>query len=484
MSITSALSSAISGLTASSRAAGVVSTNLANVLTEGYAPREIVLSSQGRIGGVSVVGVTRNVDESLLSERRFADSELAYSETRNEFAVFLEKEIGLPGEPGSLNDLIVDFEVRLTSAAAKPEDEVRLAQAVQGAKTLADKINTVSESIQTKRSEAETEIGQAVKDLNRLLVELQKVNTQISSTKDTGGLSASLFDERQGIVDKIAEYIPVQIAPRDNDTIALFSPGGVILIDGPPVELSFTASNTIEPQMTLGSGLLSGLEINGQPITPSGDNSPISGGRLSALFEVRDTLAPDAQVKIDAVARNLVERFQSPTLDATRLPGDPGLFTDAGSAFNSADELGISSRISVNASVDPSQGGELFRLRDGLGATAPGQVGDATLLLSLSDTVSSRDSLISGGLGSTSRNFAEHATAFLSDAGQQRLFFEQSQSFAASRQASFLELELQDGVDSDTELQNLLLVEQAYTANARMIQTVDEMIDTLLRIAS
>ncbi len=484
MSITSALSNAISGLTASSRAAGVVSTNLANVLTEGYAPRDIVLSSQGRIGGVSVVGVTRNVDEGLLSERRFADSDLAYAETRNAFAVFLETELGLPGAPGSLNDVIVGLESQLISAAAKPEEEVRLSQAVQGAKTLADKFNSVSEAIQQKRSGAETQIAQAVADLNRLLGELQTVNTQIATTKDTGGLSASLFDQRQRLVDQIATYVPVQIAPRDNDTIALFSPGGVILIDGPPVEFAFTAANKIEPHMTLANGLLSGLEINGLPVTPSGEASPIAGGKLSALFEVRDTLAPDAQANVDALARNLIARFQDPALDATRLPGDPGLFTDEGAAFDPVDEIGIAGRMSVNALVDPAQSGELFRLRDGLGAATPGPVGDATLLLALADTFQDQDSLASGSLGSTSRSFVEHATAYLSDAGQQRLFFEQSQSFAASRQASFVELELQDGVDSDTELQNLLLIEQAYSANARMIQTVDEMIDTLIRIAS
>lgn len=484
MSISSALSNAISGLTASSRAAGVVSTNLANVLTEGYAPREIVLSSQGRVGGVSVVGVTRNIDESVVSDRRSADSDLAYASTRKDFAVFLEKQLGLPNTPGSLNALVVDFETQLVSAGAKPEDEVRLSQAVQGAKTLASKINSISNAIQTERSKAETSIDLAVKDLNRLLSELQDVNVRIATTKDTGGLNASLFDQRQGLVDKIAEYIPVQVAPRDNDTIALFSPGGTILIDGPPVQLSFTPSNTIAPHMTLAGGLLSGLEINGLPITPSGETSPINGGKLAALFEVRDSLAPDAQMKIDALARNLIQRFDDPALDATRLPGDPGLFTDAGGAFDPLDEIGVAGRISVNMQVDPSQGGELYRLRDGLGAAGPGPVGNANLLLALSSTLTSQNALATGGLGAVNRTFSEHSTAFLSDSGQKRLFFEQSQSFASTRQTSLKELELQDGVDSDTELQNLLLVEQAYSANARMIQTVDEMIDTLLRIAS
>ena len=37
-------------------------------------------------------------------------------------------------------------------------------------------------------------------------------------------------------------------------------------------------------------------------------------------------------------------------------------------------------------------------------------------------------------------------------------------------------------VDMDQELQSLLLIEQSYAANARVIQTIDEMIQRLLQI--
>ena len=46
MSISSALANALTGLAATSRAANVTSSNLANVLTEGYAPRQIELAAQ------------------------------------------------------------------------------------------------------------------------------------------------------------------------------------------------------------------------------------------------------------------------------------------------------------------------------------------------------------------------------------------------------------------------------------------------------
>ena len=60
---------------------------------------------------------------------------------------------------------------------------------------------------------------------------------------------------------------------------------------------------------------------------------PLAGGRLAGLFQLLDVLAPEMQVRADAVARDLIERFADPAVDATLGPGDPGLFTDAGSAL-------------------------------------------------------------------------------------------------------------------------------------------------------
>ncbi len=41
---------------------------------------------------------------------------------------------------------------------------------------------------------------------------------------------------------------------------------------------------------------------------------------------------------------------------------------------------------------------------------------------------------------------------------------------------------LADGVDSDREMEMLLQLEKAYSANAKVIQVVDEMLDQILRI--
>jgi len=55
-------------------------------------------------------------------------------------------------------------------------------------------------------------------------------------------------------------------------------------------------------------------------------------------------------------------------------------------------------------------------------------------------------------------------------------------SFASARYGVLREAELADGVDSDHEMQMLLRIEQAYAANARVMQTVQSMIQTLMEI--
>lgn len=484
MSISSALANALTGLAATARAANVTSSNLANVLTEGYAPRSVELSAQtlGQRSGVQVVGVTRQVDMALLADRRLADAELAYTGTLVDFADQLERLIGIPGEPGSLSTRIADFDASLISAASKPEAEERLFAAVARADELATALRAASSDVQARRTEADSQIARAVDTVNTTLEQIQRLNVQIGAAGGDSGVTASLEDQRQRLIDRLSEFVPTRQVPRDSGSVALFTPGGAVLLDGTAATLEFSQSNVIAPQMTLQNGLLSGLQINGVSVAPSGNASPVRGGKLAALFEIRDLHAPDAQTQLDALARDLIERFQAPGLDPTLGAADAGLFTDAGARFDVVDEVGVSGRIALNSSVDPDAGGALWRLRNGLGAAAPGAPGDATLLQAFQSAVSVATSLGSGDLGLTARSLSEHLSSFVSRIGQQRLTQENALSFAAVLQSELAMLERENGVDTDAELQKLLLIEQAYAANARLIETADDMIQTLLRI--
>ena len=55
-------------------------------------------------------------------------------------------------------------------------------------------------------------------------------------------------------------------------------------------------------------------------------------------------------------------------------------------------------------------------------------------------------------------------------------------SFASANKAETTRVENENGVDTNAEVQNLILVEKAYAANARVIQVVNDLMDSLLRL--
>lgn len=482
MSITGALSNALSGLTASSRQADIVSGNLANVLTEGYAPRSLGLAARRDGGGVSVLGVTRQVDAGLLAERRLAQSGLAAAEARAGFATALERVIGTPGAPGSLSARLGTLEASLITASTRPEEPNRLQAVLSAASGLANGLTTISEEISALRLQADGDIARAVDSINRDLENVATLNKQITTAQLGGRETASLEDQRQRVIDGLSDFLPLRQLPRPNGAMALVTTGGALLLDGRANPIAFTASPVIAPHMTAANGLLSGLEINGQSIEIGRGAGPLAGGALAAFFDIRDDLALEAQANVDALARDLIERFQHPGLDPSLAPGAPGLFTDAGLLLAPANEIGIAGRIAVNAAVDPAQGGALFRLRDGLGASLPGPVGNAAFLQALGDALNTPSALGPGALGGTARVFSGHLATLASAVAQSRLTVDQTLGFETGRSAELRSQELSNGVDSDAELQRLLVIEQAFGANARMIQTIDDMMQTLLRI--
>ncbi len=254
------------------------------------------------------------------------------------------------------------------------------------------------------------------------------------------------------------------------------------MLEGTAAQFSFDTTGDTRPHMTVANGLLSGLTMNGNPVRVSGDFAQIRGGELAAQFEIRDGLSLDAQSELDAVAADLIERFETPGLDPTALPTDPGVFTDDGNRFDPTASVGIASRIELNAVADPSVGGNSWAFRTGLGATAPGNPGDATQLQAFGAILEQARPISSTSLGAGNMRASELFEALTSRAGSNAQVADTRRTFAASSQVEMQRILAEDGVDSDAELQRMIQIEQAYAANARIISVVDELMDTLLRL--
>ncbi|SNR37071.1 flagellar hook-associated protein FlgK [Puniceibacterium sediminis] len=482
MSLSGALSNALSGLTANARAATLVSSNISNALTDGYARRELATSSNGMgfYGGVRVDGVTRSVNPVILADRRLSDAEAGRGEQLQSFASRIELMVGDATESGSLSGRMAALENALITAASNPSSTQRLDTVSRAAEDLAKTFNSLSDGIQTARQDADRAISFQVDSLNDTLEQVEALNTRITRALVLGRDPSSLMDLRQKAIDTVAEAVPVRTVTREDGGIAVFTTGGVTLVDGKAATIEFSNTAIIVPHMTQANGLLSGLTINGKAVDTSA-NSQLAGGSLGAQFQIRDQDAVAFQAQLDGVARDAIERLGPGGPDGTLTATDPGVFMDAGSAFVATDEIGISGRITLNPIVSVN-GGETWRLRDGLGAAATGEVGDSSLLNGIYDTLTQASTPTSSSLDPTARSLSGLVSEWASGVGAFRVRQDGQLSYAQAQNVALTELELAEGVDTDQELQLLMLLEQNYQANAKVMTTVDQMLQSILAI--
>ncbi|MBN2906262.1 MAG: flagellar hook-associated protein FlgK [Rhodobacteraceae bacterium] len=485
MSLSATLSNALSGLTAASRGAQVVSSNISNALTEGYGRRVLETSAaslNGQGAGVRVDGVRRDIDMVVISDRRLSQAETGQAQTRADALARIEAALGTPDGADSISGRIAALESAFVAAASRPDDNTRLADVLGAAQAVAGSIAGASDDIQSMRMDAEAAIAADVATLNDTLARIADLNGQIRLYTGSGNDANALMDQRQVQVDRLAELVPLREVPRDHGMIALYTESGATLLDGPPAEFGFQPAGLIVPEMTADSGALSGLTLNGQTVRVTGAYAPMGGGQLAALFDQRDSLATGAQSDLDALARDLIDRFAAPGLDPTLASGAPGLFTDQGAVLDPAQESGLSARLAVNAAADPDQGGALWHLRSGLGAASAGPVGASTLLNAYADVLSGGHIVASGAFAGQALSALDLASETVSRQSVAAQRAEQEQGFAAARTSALREAELGGGVDTDAELQDLMLLERAYAANAKVVQTAGDMIQTLLGI--
>jgi flagellar hook-associated protein 1 len=341
-------------------------------------------------------------------------------------------------------------------------------------------MTAITDDLQKARVEADRGIAVDVQRLNDGLRTVARIDTQIVGMTARGEDTGALQDERQQLIDTMAEIVPLREVPRPDGSAALVTTGGLVLLDGRVATISFTPTRAIAPEFSLAGGDLSGLSIDGRPVATNAPPGLMDGGALAARFAIRDTAAPDAQAALDTLARDLVERLADPALDPSRSSGAPGLLTDAGLALDPIRETGLAGRLALNPLIDPAAGGALFRLRDGLGAAVPGPAGDGALLVRATALLAEPRSTAGGGLPAGRRNLQDVAADVLSAAATLRLSAESRDSAVAAQARTLRDAVAAGGVNTDAEMQRLLALEQAYAANARVLSVVDRLFAELL----
>jgi len=465
--ISSAFNSSVSGLATTAKWSELTAGNIANASNEGYVRKDLNVQSSAT-GGVFVSGISREVDSNLDRMFRF---EIAGVARQNIIANELDGhsfQLGNPSDtlsiPGQLSQLYSGFGLLSNSPG-----EVSLQNNVLiTAKGLVRGLNEASNSLGQARTNVSAGIQNDVTAANDRLTNIANLNAQIMLESAPTERRAILQDERANEIDALAQMMNINVSKDTDGNLNITTGGGTQLVDR---NASFTVA--YDP------GLKS-LSVGGIDITPGKVGARgFSEGRLAGRFELLNDVLPQMQLQLDEFARALVQGFE--TTDASLASGQAGLFTDLGAAYNPLQLEGLAGRLSVNTAADPETGGALWRLRDGIGAVAQGPASNSTqtiAFLTVFETAQNFDP--QAGQGSTAE-LVNYVSGMVSD---QKLVQVQAQEKLRELggRAEAVEAARQSiqGVNLDTELQKLTLIEQSYAANAQVIQSLTQMIDSLL----
>jgi flagellar hook-associated protein 1 FlgK len=502
MSINSAIANAFSGLSLNGRQSEIISRNVANANVEGYAAREITPSHRvnGQEGaGVIGRGPSRATDVFATAGRRDAAAgdarDRALSDAQGAIA-----DLMAPGEGRiSLAQRYAELDNRLRALADTPESPTIQTAAVQAADALATDLNRLSVAAQTMRADADAAIARQVGDVNRALEGIEDLNRKIVAGLGVDQDVTALQDQRDRLIDQINEIVPVRVSEREGGRVAVFTQTGGVLIDGRAQVLSFTPTGVVTPDTTLAAGTLGDVTFLNNPAAPTAPTNGrlLLGGSLEAAFRIRDEVGPQFSAQLDALARDLITRFQTAAGAAQGTPPAVGLFVDAltANAVGTGPETGLAGRIEIRQSVDVDRGGATRAIVDAAllaGPTPPGASalppGDATNAVAMVDAFNERllgvAPLIGPATGfEASRSAAQRVEDVTALREQGARTAQEVAAFSAGAFESLRDAELTaTAVDTDAELRNLLEIEKAYAANARVLQTVDAMLARILEI--
>ena len=436
--------------------------------------RRSVITTTSVAGGgsaVSVDAIGRQIDGAMARLERDETAQMARHDAR---AAAMDGYLTLLGQPEdeiSPAARLSKFQAATDLLAARPGDADAQRAMLDSAAALARGINGAAEALVEAESEANVAIARDVHSANEILTQLEQVSRALQREVQPTVRRAALQDTFDRGVDALAEIMDFEVSIDAANRITIHTSGGTPLLD---------RTGAADLEWNAASGTLMAGDID---VTPARDGvRGFAAGSLAGRIEVLSHDMPQAQLQLDEFARSLVQRFED--ADTSLVAGQAGLFTDDGAAFDPTRLDGLSARLAVNDAVRPEAGGALWRLRDGVGATESGPVLSTTQIDAFVQAMSAPgDYAAATGLASA-QSLGSYAADMVSDQQQVRVVAErESAVLSAGLGAIAAARSGVEGVNVDTELQNLMMIEQAYAANSQVLSTLTDMLDTLLNAA-
>jgi flagellar hook-associated protein 1 FlgK len=498
MTLSSAFNIAQSSFNANAAQTAAVSGNIANSGTTGYS-RKTANVATNSYGGVEVTSITRATNSALLEQMLAAN---ATSAQQSAVATGLAQLSATVSDTSSTSSstpttasgqspsaMLASLQTALQNYEASPTDATVAQSVITAASQLTSSLNSASATVQQVRSQADAAMAQSVTTINSLLGQFQTLNNTIVTGLQSGADVTNAQDSRDNILSELSQQVGISTVTNSNGSMSIYTDSGVTLFQNTARTVTFTATPTLTDGAT-GNAVV----VDGVPITGPSSPMAIQSGALAGLATLRDTTAPEYQSQLDQIASGLINAFAETNQTTPGTPNPlPGLFTDSSGTVpvntNAASLQGLAAQISVNASVDPSQGGNVNLLRDGdiSGGGAnytyntTGAASYTTRIQQMITQISATQSFDpSAGAGSSASLASYASTSVGWVQGQYQTATNQATYSSTLATTASQALQNNTGVNTDDQMTEMLSLENSYQTSAKLLTTVNTMFASLM----
>lgn len=441
--------------------------NLANASTPGYSRQEAVIRvtdpytnpglnssvTPGQFGsGVEVDKIRRIKDEYLDNGVRQAVTATGYWQDQINFLQRAEAAFGEPATTG-IGDRIVDFFKAWMNLNNNPQDDGAKAAVVELGNELATLMSSTYKQLEDIENSIASDPGTGlvgsladqVNRINDIITQISDLTTQIKKIYALGQQPNDLLDNRDQLLEELSEYAPVKVerAPYPNSptgeitSISLFDTALKIDINNPQ-QLSASYDNT-NNKIELKYGTTESFNLT------DNYNDAQSGGSLLGLEKARQSMITYKKM-LDDLAVNMRDEINyvfegGNTSNNYFFEGD----------LKNHNFKVIQTLIDNPSSLDGTKAGDVASLRDKNITALKGNTFEQYYGLLVTEVGSGVKS--AGGM-------AENQAAI-------------SKQIIALRDSV-------SGVSIDEELTRMVQFQYGFQASARVINTLDSMLDVII----
>jgi flagellar hook-associated protein 1 FlgK len=391
VSLNGIAASALTALKTSSAALGVVSNNVANINTPGYARRVIneqTLAPGGQLMGVDIASVQRVVDKFLQQETLSAGGAASQYDTQAGLFSQLNGLLGGPGDNQSLATGLTNLQKAFATASQAPTSPSSAAAILGALNGLSNNIGNVTQTISALQSQVDTQTVSSVADTNTLIKQVFDLNIQVRNAAAHGDTASGLADQRDLALQSLSQKMGIKVITGTDGSIQVTTTDGTNLVSTTYAQLSYSGGQQ--------NGVYGNIQIqdinpaNGQSIGAAAPLDPhLDGGALKGLIDMRDQQLGGLAQSLGNFAQQTAQAFNAQANANAAYP-PPTSLTGHNTGLLSSDALNFSGKTTLAVTapdgtlvkrIDVDFSAGTLSVNGGASASLGGSIGSFTTAL-------------------------------------------------------------------------------------------------------